>query len=517
MKMNFKNLTALVFGLLIVMATNLSDAQNKTINYTADSLTNFPNPERGFAPCIDPPWPTTPITWGFQKCEGYTYTAWTAPLNSDTLAKWRTQGYSVFMIRYHIAEFRNSELAAAFLARLNRDFELVREAGLKMIPRFTYNWPMGGPDAPLDIVLKHIQQLKPIFKQNVDVINTIDFGFIGCWGENHHSCNGLVDGMWEPNAKTWQILDSLFKAVPTERMISLRYPFWKFRYFGVDKSDTPTEPVRQSEAFTGTIKSRWAHIDDCLACGEWNVGTWNNNRNNAQEVISYLSKDNRFVNQGGEPGGLIEGDTTDTDNDGYITPNYSACDRMRWILKTEHWSYLNVSSDNKSNSEWKKYGCWDEIARNLGYRFRLVQAQIPLKVKAGGLFSMSFVIQNDGWAAPHNPRGLEIVLRNKKTGKLHNLTITDGKSIPKDHANDPRYWQGGENVTINFSATLPPDVQRGDYDVLLNLYDPLLYGRPEYSMRLANKDIWEEETGFNILLNGLKITTKSLETEKGLN
>ena len=429
--MKFKIFSVSIAGLLLMTATINLNAQNTALIYAPDNLTNFPNPERGFAPCIDPPWPATPITWGFQECEGYSYTAWTAPLNFDTLVKWRTKGYSVFMIRYHIAEFRNSELSAAFLSRLNNDFELVRKAGLKMIPRFTYNWPMGGPDAPLEIILKHIDQLKPVFKHNVDVINSIDFGFIGCWGENHHSCNGLVDGMWEPNAKTWKILESLFSAVPIERMISVRYPFWKFRYFGVDKSDTPTVPVGESEAYSGTIKSRWAHIDDCLACGEWNVGTWNNNRNNAQEVISFLSNDNRFVNQGGEPGGLIEGDTTDTDKDGYITPDYSSCDRMRWILKKEHWSYLNASSDNSSNSEWKKNGCWDEIARNLGYRFRLVQAQIPEKATQDGIFTINFTIQNDGWAAPHNPRGLEIVLRNKETGEIHRLAITDGKVFQK--------------------------------------------------------------------------------------
>ncbi len=135
------------------------------------------------------------------------------------------------MIRYHIAEFRNSELSAAFISRLNSDFEIARKAGFKLIPRFAYNWPMGGPDASVEIVLKHIEQLKPVFTQNVDVIHVVEFGLIGCWGEQHHSCNGLVDGMWEPNDKTWQIHSSLFQAVPTERMIMVRYPFWKFRYY----------------------------------------------------------------------------------------------------------------------------------------------------------------------------------------------------------------------------------------------------------------------------------------------
>ncbi len=159
-------------------------------------------------------------------------------------------------------------------------------------------------------------------------------------------------------------------------------------------------------------------MDDCLVCGEWNVGTWNNNRSNAQEVIDFLAQDNRYVIQGGEPGDPgTDTDPNDSDKDGYVYPNHASCDRMRWLLKKTHWSYMNVSYGNKSspaaNTAWKNSGCYDEIAHSLGYRFRLVQARIPATVSQEGTFSISFTVCNDGWAAPHNPRGLEIVLRNK--------------------------------------------------------------------------------------------------------
>ncbi len=45
----------------------------------------------------------------------------------------------------------------------------------------------------------------------------------------------------------------------------------------------------------------------------------------------------------------------------------------------------------------------------------------------------------------------------------------------------------------------------GVYDVLLNLYDPLLYDRPEYSIRFANYNTWEESTGYNLLFSGITI------------
>jgi hypothetical protein len=500
----------LIFTWVVICCVLHSSAQVKKIKFEPDHLTNFPNPERGIAPCIDPTWPKE-ITWKLKDCEGYTYTQWTKPLDEDSLVAWRMQGFSVVMIRYHISEFRNTAISQAFMERLNQDFSLSRLHGFKLIPRFVYNWPMGGPDASLEMVLKHIGQLKTILKTNVDVITYLDLGFIGAWGEQHHSCNGLVDAMWEPNKKSWQIVDSLFAALPPQRMVAMRYPFWKFRYFGVDKSDTPTAPLTETEAYTGSAKSRWAHHDDCLVCGEWNVGTWNNNRNNAQEVIDFLSEDNRFVFQGGEPGDVGNADEIepDLDKDGYVFPHHTNCKRILDLFKKERWSILNASYgesfQNGAYADWRKNGCMDEIKLKLGYRFRLQSANIPTKAAVGKTFAMDFTIHNDGWSSAHNPRGLEIILRNKKTGKLHHLPITDGKSIPSDHKMDPRFWDGGKTITLKVSMQLSKVIQAGFYEVLLNLPDPLLIDKPKYSIRLANEDIWEKETGFNSLQHVLRV------------
>ncbi len=349
----------------------------------------------------------------------------------------------------------------------------------------------------------HIQQLKKVFIKNVDAIALLEFGFIGCWGEQHHSCYGLLDNMMDPNKYSWKILEALFEAVPSERMIALRYPFWKFRYFG-SVNDVPTTPLSESEAYTGTIKSRWAHHDDCLVCGEWNVGTWNTSRNNAQEIIQFLSEDNHFVFQIGEPGDPGTSRTPiDQDKDGYVLPNHASCDRMRWILEKEHWSIMNVSYGSNFNNRayqiWKNEGCYEEIARNLGYRLRLVRAEIPVEINLDKILKMSLTIHNDGWASPQNPRGLEILLRNRNNGEITKLVITAGKSIPQNRNEDPRFWMSGEDITLIISKELPNNIKKGEYDMFINLPDPLLPERPEYSIRLANKNIWEDETGYNSL------------------
>ena len=58
----------------------------------------------------------------------------------------------------------------------------------------------------------------------------------------------------------------------------------------------------------------------------------------------------------------------------------------------------------------------------------------------------------------------------------------------------------GETVTVDQTLTLPSGIS-GEVTLWLNLPDPCetLRNNPLYSIRLANKDIWDEASGFNKL------------------
>ena len=59
---------------------------------------------------------------------------------------------------------------------------------------------------------------------------------------------------------------------------------------------------------------------------------------------------------------------------------------------------------------------------------------------------------------------------------------------------------------------MPP----GDYQILLNLPDdhPRLANRPEYSVRLANLDLWEADTGYNYLQQVMTIDQPDSQPRK---
>lgn len=482
-----------------------------TVSFLADT-SNFTNPERGFAPDIDPPWPTQ-ITWGFQDCVKYNWTAWTSALDETTLRSWRSQGYSLVMIRYHIAEFRSSALSSSFISRLNADFATARKTGMKLIPRFVYNWPLGGPDAPLNVVLMHIGQLKDILRNNADVLSTLEYGLIGSWGECGSTCYDLLKG---PTVNL--IADSLLSALPSDRMLSVRYPRFKFRYFGGNYT-VPSPPLTEAEAFSRTKKARWAEHDDCPVCGEYNCGTWGyDGAASATAIRDFLASDNQYVAQGGEPGDPDASGCpaagTDADGDSYAEP-HGACTRILWMFETMHWSHISASYggnfNNAAYARWKSEGCYGTIAKRLGYRYRMIQASAQDSLRPGTTFNLSLNLTNEGFASAYNPRKIEIVLRNTANSEKYLLEVIGDDTIRYNRTYLPK---PGEIKIWTITAGIPTSMPVGTYDVLLNLPDPYpsIHDRPEYSIRLANTGVWETSTGYNKLNLKLKISTSATGT-----
>lgn len=503
-----------VLMLIVVFLTHcLTTSLNaQEVFYTGDFDTNFPNPERGYCYSVDPNFEN--MTWSFceQDPAKYTATSWTNPMNISQLKYLRaSKGFSLVLVRYHIAEFRYKPFSPEFLARLRSDFSTIRDAKFKMIPMFAYNWVGGGPDADAATIVGHLDQLKPIFEENYDVIAFMHLGFIGCWGEMHSSAFGNLDiskGYNRLNDKTFNIINKAFEVMPKERMIAVRTPLYKFQYFnGLNSNavveNTPISNISQTEAFNQSIRSRWGNHEDCLVCGEWNCGTYNTPANNPQGVISFLENENKYVVQSGESG-IVNGCGSpgiDYDGDGFKGSDpRDTCTRVTQMLSRLHWSTINENfnwNNNPSTPKWKEQGCYTEIAKKLGYRFRMVSGIFPNQISNGQSFSISLKIANDGYASCYNKRGVEFIFRNVITGEKFAFPVDD-----KNIANDPRYWFSGGTYTLTLSnVTLPQSMPSGDYEILINLYDPHqnLRNVPEYSIRLANLNVWEASTGYNHL------------------
>ncbi|RUT03093.1 hypothetical protein DSM106972_054010 [Dulcicalothrix desertica PCC 7102] len=402
------------------------------------------------------------------------------------LSKIREQGFTLARSNVHLDQFRDKNISEEFLQEFRDALTEVRRAGIKVIPRISYNFPMPGetekqPDAPLPIVLNHIEQLKPIFQEYQDVIAALPAGFIGAWGEWHSSTNGLHN--FESKQ---QVLTALLDALPSTRMVQLRYPS--------DIKSAYPNPLNDAEAFTGIHQARIGHENLCFLANADDAGTYSIHDNDSNNIYSPdIKKDLQSYLKAISPYVIVGGETCQ------VTPESARTDSETTLAEMQHfnWSYINVSFYAPTIDRWKKEGIYNTIANKLGYRFRLVEAQIPEIVNSGGEFKMSFTIANDGFASPYNPRSTEIILRNQENKQVYRFPVYT----------DARRWFSQQQHQVNFSGSISVDMPKGTYEVLLNLPDPTpqLYERPEYSIRLANQDVWEPSTGYNSFLTNLSV------------
>jgi hypothetical protein len=213
---------------------------------------------------------------------------------------------------------------------------------------------------------------------------------------------------------------------------------------------------------------------------------------NPAEDKAFLNKECLFVPIGGEtcpPDGVDPATSTKAQND------------MRYL----RWTYLNEDYYKGVNNTWIAQGGMDNIKRELGYRFELISGEFSNKVKPGGLFKSHILIKNIGYAPLYNPRLVELILKNVDSGERYNVQIDI----------DPRFWQPLENEVIETEAGLPADIPEGDYKLYLHLPDPepALYGKPAFSIRLANDNLWEASTGYNDLNVKINISSENDDEE----
>ena len=433
----------LALALLVGGSRTCAASAVRHVSYAADAA-DFPNPERGFS-----------------KSKG-------------SGANARAAGMTLVHVYFRLDGFRDRPLPQSFLDEVAARFAEARASGVKLVPRFTYNFPQGMPDAkvdrdaPLARVLQHLDQLAPVLRDNADVIAFLEAGFVGAWGEWHHSTSGLD----ELPAKR-AIVARLLRILPPSRSIALRYERDKRAILGRDS------PLTALEAFTGKPIARIGHHDDCFLASK---DDWDTFRPTPGRPIAaakaYVSAENRYVPQGGE-----------TCDDGPEAQPYIGCANALSELAAQHWSQLNSDYNLKVLDRWKREGCYAEISKRLGYRLRLMRATYPTRVSAGGILRARLTLVNDGFAAPYNPRGLELVLRGARG------------SYRMELPQDPRRWLPGAPITLDIAVRLPGTVAAGAYQAFLALPDPepRLRSRPDYAIRLANSGAWRPSTGDNAL------------------
>jgi hypothetical protein len=411
-------------------------------------------------------------------------------LDLAALQSYRQNDNGALILRmFYLEDFVDHDISPAYLAAMRADFDKVRQAGLKMIVRFAYTGQLAAQppygDATKDWILRHIEQLRPILQANSDVIAVLQAGFIGVWGEwfytDHfvHDPSDPSDVSAADYTERAEVLSAILAILPANRMVQLRTPRYKENIIPESAAYTP---ITLAQAYNGTPMARTGHHNDCFLADEADYGTY---INLALEK-PYLATETTYLAMGGETCA--------------VNPPRSECPTALDELARFHWSFLNISYHPGVIASWASGGCLDEMKRRLGYRLALVEGAYATEVRPGTAFTIETRLRNDGWTAPFNPRLVELWLRPKTGGANYRVTLPD----------DPRFWPADavQTYQLNYTLCTPLAMPPGEYELLLRLPDPepALYGRPEYSIRLANEGTWEAATGFNKLLHTLTVT-----------
>lgn len=449
-------------GLAITSAGQAGEGRH-LVEWEPD-LSAFPNPERGF----------------YLVGPGNGSIAHPDADYSDHLDR----NVSLVYARIDLAEFRTAPISPAYLEELSAGFDRLRKARIKGVVRVVYNNGYE-PEASIEFVRLHLEQLAPLFEEHQDVIAFVKAGIIGAWGEWHSTTNHHDPSLehekfiipWPPARRA--VVEALLQNFPSSLSIQLRRPWWKVPW-DEEESMFFGEQLTAETAFSGSDLARVGYHNDCFLASPTDYGTFR--EATEEEEREFMAGDTRYVPMGGE---------TCNPNMDFINCPHAISEMERY-----HYTYLNIGYHPGVIEHWREAGCFEEIERRMGYRFALLDGEFPEAIIPGVPFQWSLRLQNEGFAPLYNERPVY-------------LRILEGDTVLEEirlSELDPRHWLPGTH-RFDLETTLSAVPQGDAISLALWLPDRTdsIRDIPEYAVRFANKGTWNATRGDQSLLSGLPV------------
>ena len=450
-----------------------TDRGTTTVYYIADSTSVFPNPERG--------WHNRRNVNGPDR------------KGDRDFADISAAGHTLVHSYLRLDDYRNTDtLPQTYLDDIQKTLDAIRTYGLKIILRPTHVWSES-PSVPETRIVRHIEQINAVLSANVDVICHLEAGYLGKWGEWHSGRYTELSNRSDGDTR-YRIIKRILDTTPNTLPIVMRYPM-HIREI-LDELPVP----KGSAPLTQVQRDRLGHHNDCFLFNEHDRGTysrlnlWFGDKTLEQQKLYTF---NLITSYGGNK--MMGGET--------CSPAIDRINDTQNEMAEANWTEINLDFWGKAIDMWKKRWLpakgidpaeseFDRISRKLGYRIRMIDAAFPTSATAGGSFTIAANLNNDGYASVVKPRPIYIVFDNG----------TDRYNVELSNV-DVRTWVSGTIALSRQTVTLPSDMAPGSYRLALWLPDASanLHSRPAYSIRFANKDVWDAAKGYNVLTESVTI------------
>lgn len=390
-------------------------------------------------------------------------------------------------------------------------FDKLRETGKKAVLRFAYETQFMGraPVGPtLEDIIRHTQQLKPFLEANKDVIQVVQAGMIGAWGEWHSSVHGLENS--DDTKRT--ILEHICRMTPEGRAIQVRVPEYKNL---IDSTSEAYKRISFHDDFIVIKRHRWdGGMSEGTPAykqivresrylpvdGELPWGTWSMNQDpdnpEAGWIIDGVETARRLCKQHFTSLSAIHNYKEKGAPDKYSMMYWKETPITEDFLKDNQMPVSDGYFHNQDGTPAKR-NVFEYIRDHLGYRIEL-QA---LVFKNDTTY---LLLVNRGFSTLFNEHPVYFVLTDESGNVCHTqLTDADVRDWQPSSPNRPQSIAQTHIVTAKLETK---DLKPGTYRLGLWIPDgsERLQYDPRFAIRCANSDVeWrvspDGKYGINIL------------------
>jgi len=445
MKKSVKFITLILVSAVALLSSQCigTDVTDTTISTGAGDIAN---PERGW----------------YRSME-------TQDASFESLQAYRKGNVTLVAFETYLGAYLDRDLDSKKLTEIDQAFSFARRAGMSVIYRAAYDFDGKNKPDPtsISIVLKHISQLKPIFEKYEDILFNVQAGFLGPWGEWHHSRYG--DPV-EPAIQI-QVGNALLAAVPASVTVAVRRPEYVRNIAG-------KTPLGATMAFGTSALARMAFHNDALMSELTDMDTYiDPDYQPREKEFDWINNHTRWTPFVGETNKMSR---------------YNDAENAIPFLDLMNAHSLNIEYHPDVLNKWKKaryqnMSAYDYIGMMLGYRFELREAEFSKEVETGGIMDLNIKIMNSGFGHLLREKNFELVLK------------LDNEIIRAKIDEDARFWDKNKLVSRSYKFQIPSDIPEGEWIAYLGLsstYETLA-NNPLYSVRFINENIWDAKLGLN--------------------
>lgn len=408
-------------------------------------------------------------------------------------------GITITQAYCYLSDFVGKPISDEKIAALEADFARARKEGVKFLLRFAYDYPMDvRPSPSADAIIAHIRQLTPVVRRNIDVIYTLQTGWVGAWGEFHSSLNGVEN---DPESVA-AIVGATLEMLPQGHFTMMRRIEYKEK--ALKAMGASVDEVTAETAFSTEPTARIGFFNDGTLANWWDGGTFVGEpyAQEGQHEFDRVMHEGKYL--------PVDGELFWTGDGGGHFPEFGNGLRAIYRLSrhcyttfslVHSFSELDMRPERSTLDFWKDtpvipailddFGIlydpdyfegvpyrtsYDFIRDHLGYRIAAKHAEHS-EIAPGSDFEVSCTLLNTGFATPFKERHAEFVILS-----------ADGKVTELGSGLDCRKLIPGKTERAEWKGKLPDDIGAGPYSVALWLPDlcESLRRRPEYAIRLAS-------------------------------